>query len=124
MLPPQLEHTAGKLVQLALLVQPAQLIVLTVGIVVAALRASKLIARNQHRRALRQEQRREQVPPLARAQQAHLWILAWALCPAIPRVLVIVAVLVALAVGVVVLVIVADEIAEGKAVVCGDEVDA
>ena len=45
------------------------LVVLAVGVVVALLRAAELVARQQHRRALRQEQRRQHVAHLALAQR-------------------------------------------------------
>mmetsp|Transcript_26266 Transcript_26266/g.42107 ORF Transcript_26266/g.42107 Transcript_26266/m.42107 type:complete len:329 (+) Transcript_26266:759-1745(+) len=44
--------------------------------------------------------------------------------PAVPRLVVLLSIVVVLAVGVVVLVVVADEVAQGETVVCGDEVDA
>ena len=52
-------------------VDPAQLVVLAVGIVVAALGAAEFVAGEQHRHALRQEHRSEQVARLARAQRQH-----------------------------------------------------
>ena len=41
--------------------EPADLVVLAVGVVVAALRARELVAHQQHRHALRKQQRRQQV---------------------------------------------------------------
>ena len=52
-------------------VDPADLVVLAVRIVVAALRAAELVARLQHRHALRHQQRREHVADLALAQLGH-----------------------------------------------------
>ena len=52
-------------------VEPRQLVVLAVRVVVAALRAADLVAGQQHRRALRQEERREQVALLAPSQRVH-----------------------------------------------------
>ena len=52
-------------------VEPGDLVVLAIGVVVAALRAAELVAGQQHRHALRQEQRREQVArPGARAARS------------------------------------------------------
>ena len=53
-------------------VEPRHLVVLAVGVVVAALRAAELVAGEQHRHALREEQRREQVSLLAFAQGLQL----------------------------------------------------
>ena len=50
-------------------VDPADLVVLAVGVVVAALRAIQLVARQQHRHALREEQRGQHVAHLAAAQR-------------------------------------------------------
>ena len=102
-------------------VEPAQLVVLAVGVVVSP--ARHLVAHADHRHALREEQGGEEVAHLARAEgedggssvgpstpqfQLRLW------SP--------VAVLVA--VRLVVLAVVAHEVVEGEAVVGGHEVDA
>ena len=50
-------------------VEPGDLVVLAVGVVVAALGAADLVAAEQHRHALRQEQRGEEVALLPRAQR-------------------------------------------------------
>ncbi len=52
-------------------VHPADLVVLAVRVVVAPLRAAELVARQQHRRALRQQQQGEEVARLPRAQGEH-----------------------------------------------------
>src|SRR5207244_375001 len=75
------------------------------------------------RNALREEQRREEVALLPRAQLVHGGIVRWAFHAAIPRTVVVRPVLVSLAVRVVVLLVVGDEVAKGEAVVRGDEVD-
>jgi hypothetical protein len=49
-------------------VQPADRVVLAVGVVVAGLGAAELVAAEEHRDALRQQQRREEVAALAGAQ--------------------------------------------------------
>ena len=51
-------------------VDPRQRVVLRVRVVVAALRASELVAHREHRRAARQQQRREQVADVAAARRA------------------------------------------------------
>ena len=104
-------------------VEPRDLVVLAPRVVVAALRAAPLVAAEQHRHALREQQRREEVPLLARAQRVDRRIVGRPLGPAVPRAVVVGAVLVALAVRLVVLLVVRDEVAQREAVVRGDEVD-
>ena len=104
-------------------VVPAGGVVLAVGVVVPALGATELVAAGEHRRALRQQQGREEVALLPRAELVHALVGGRSLEAAVPRLAVVVAVLVAFAVRVVVLVVVADQIAQGEAVVRGDEVD-
>ena len=68
-------------------VEPGDLVVLALGVVVAALRAPDLVAAEQHRHALREQQRREQVALLPRAQRDDLRIVGRALDAAVPRAL-------------------------------------
>ena len=105
-------------------VDPRQVVVLAVGVVVAALGAAQLVARQQHGDALREEQRGQQVPHLPVAQRHHLGVVGLALDAVVPGLVVVGAVAVALAVGVVVLALVGDEVVQREAVVRGDEVDA
>ncbi len=77
----------------------------------------------QHRHALGEEERREEVPALALPQRAHGVVVGGALDAAVPGVVVVGAVLAALAVGLVVLLVVRDEVGQGEPVVRGDEVD-
>src|SRR3712207_6925048 len=46
-------------------------VVLTPSVVVAALRAARLVARDEHRHALREQERREEVSLLPRAHRVH-----------------------------------------------------
>src|SRR5688572_24060883 len=105
-------------------VDPGDLVILAVGVVVALLRAAELVACEQHRRALREQQRAEHVLHLALAQAADRLYLGRPLDAVVPRAVVRVAVLVLLAIRLVVLLVVADEVVEREAVVRGDEVDA
>ena len=105
-------------------VVPGHLVVLAVAVVVAVLRAPDLVAAEQHRHALRQQQRREEVALLARAQRETRACLVGALDAAVPGAVVAFAVAVVLAVRLVVLVVVRHQVAQREAVVRGDEVDA
>ena len=64
-------------------VEPGDLVVLAIRVVVARLRVAELVAREQHRHALRQEQRGEEVAHLARAQRVHAGVVGRALGAAV-----------------------------------------
>ena len=83
--------------------EPADFIVLTIGIVVAVLRPAKLVAAANHRHALREEQRREHVAALLATQRVDFFVIGRPFGAAIPRMIIIVAVVVILAVRLVML---------------------
>ena len=105
-------------------VDPADLVILAIGVVVALLGSRKLVAGEQHRCALRQQQSAEEVAPLTGAQRIDVLVVGRAFDPAIPRAVVGVAVLVVLAVRLVVPLVVGDQIVEREPVMGGDEIDA
>src|SRR5690606_13234704 len=92
--------------------------------VVALLGATELVASGDHRRALREQQRGEQVALLALAQLHDRGIVRRPFVAMVPGQVVRMAVAIAFGVGLVVLVVVADEVVQGETVVRGDEVDA
>ena len=104
-------------------VEPGDLGVLAPAVVVAALGAPELVAAEQHRRALGEQQRGQEVALLARAQREDLGVVGRPLDAAVPGPVVVGPVAVALLVGLVVLLVVGDEVGEREAVVGGDEVD-
>ena len=103
---------------------PRERAVLAVRVVVPPLRAPPLVAVEQHRRALREQERRHDVPRLPRPQLQDLGVVGRPLDAAVPRAVVVGAVAVPLPVRLVVLVVVRDEVRQGEAVVGRDEVDA
>ena len=124
----QPHHRAGELEERLLVlaevpVDPRDLVVLAVGVVVALLGAAELVAVADHRHALAEQDRGEEVADLAVAQREDPAVLRRALGAAVPGAVVVVTVVVALAVGLVVLLVVRDEVVEGEAVVRGNEVD-
>ena len=124
---PELEQVGGELDEVlvrGLPVDPADGGVLRVDVVVARLRASELVAVRDHRHALAQQQRREEVPLPLGAQGVHRRVVRRPLGPGVPRAVVALAVVVVLAVGLVVLLVVGDQVVQREAVVRGDEVDA
>ena len=105
-------------------VHPGERAVVAVGVVVAELRAAQLVAVREHRDALREGERREQIALHARAQRQHRRVVARALDARVRAPVGVRAVAILLAVGFVVLALVAHEIAQREAVVAGDEVHA
>ena len=104
-------------------VEPGDLVVLAPGVVAAALRAAHLVAAEQHRRALGEDQRGEEVAALALAGGHDGGVVGRPLDAHVPGAVVVRPVLVVLEVGLVVLLVVGDEVVEREAVVGGDEVD-
>ena len=108
----------------ALPVEPGDLVVLAVGVVVAALGVAELVAVPSIGTPVLSSSvvisARRRVQP----QPQHLRVVGRALDAAVPRAVVVGAVAVLLAVGLVVLEVVGDQVGEGEPVVRGDEVDA
>src|SRR3954454_5921150 len=128
--PAQRDHLAEEPEDVALLlareipVEPADLVVLAVGVVVALLRAADLVAGDEHRRPLREEQDRSEVLDLSLAERIDPRGVRRAFHAVVPADVVVHPVTVALAVRIVVLRVVRDEVVEGETIVGGDEVDA
>ena len=81
------DEAAGERVQLArplveLPVDPAELVVLAVGVVVAVLGAADLVAGHQHRHAVGEEQRREEV---ARCRSRSAFTAGSSVSPSTPQ---------------------------------------
>src|SRR5687767_15171448 len=104
-------------------IHPRDLVVLAIGVVVAALRAPHLVAGEEHGHSLRKEQRRKEVAFLPLAQRDDAFVVGFPLHAVVPGIVVVGAIAVVLAVGLVVLGVVADEIVERETVVGSDEVD-
>src|SRR5690606_33139840 len=83
-------------------VDPGDLVVLRIGVVVALLGAPHLVALLQQRHPARQQQRRQQRPHVALAGRDDGRVVGFALAPAVPRGIVVVAVAIILAIGLVV----------------------
>ena len=129
MILPELNQLPSELEELILFfitlpVEPADLVVLAISVIVAVLRPAPLVASGQHRHALRKKKRRQEIPALALAQRVDLRVIRWAFDPAIPRLIVVVAVAVLVAVQLVVLFVVADQIDQREPIVGSDEIDA
>src|SRR5271165_1869837 len=104
-------------------VDPGNFVILAVRIVVAPLRTAELIARLQHRHALREEQGGQKVAHLALAQSAYGLIARRPFDAAIPAQIVVVTVGIVFQIGLIVALVVGDQIGEREAVVRRDEVD-
>src|SRR5690349_7642645 len=105
-------------------VEPAYLVILAIGIIVAPLSATHFVAHLEHRRTNRREQDYNEVFYLAASQPLDLGILSWTFDPTVPGEVVVRPVRVAFAVRLVVLGAVRDQIAQREAVMTGHKVDA
>src|SRR5207249_11803938 len=103
-------------------VDPRQRGILTIAIVVAFLRVTHLIARQEHGHALREQECRQEIELLPLTELVYALIAGWTFDAAIPTHVVIVAIAVFFAVRFVVFALVADQIGEGEAVVAGYKV--
>ncbi len=104
-------------------VKPGNGVVLTVGVVVAALGVAKFIAGFQKRRTLTQQQQKQGVANLFCTEFHDLPLAGGAFHAAVPAEVVIRAVPVSLAVGLVVLAVIGDQIRQRKTVGMGHIVD-
>src|SRR5580765_3180772 len=105
-------------------VEPTDLVVLTIGVVVAGLCPSPLIAAAEHRHALGKKQCREKIATLPVAQIVNVPIIGRTFHAAIPRLIIAVAVAVFVVVQLVVLFVVADQIGQRESIMGCNEVDA
>ena len=105
-------------------VDPADLVVLAISVVVAALAVADLVAGKKNRNALREQQARELIRAKLPAERQDFRIVSRPFVSAIVAEIVVGAVAVVLAVGFVVLLVVDDEIRQREAVMDGDVIDA
>ena len=117
----ELEQSDGLEVEVP--IDPGEFVVLAVDVVVALLGSPEFVSVREHRHALGQQKRREEIADLAVAQHFDRLVVGRALCAAVPRAVVRFAVVAALQVRVVVLLVVRNEVAHSEAVVGDDEVD-
>src|SRR5260370_5308664 len=103
---------------------PARFVILAIGIVVTGLRVADLIASQDQRQALRQQQTGELVSAQLTTKRCYLGIVGRAFMAAIGAVVLVGAVAIALAIGLVVFFVVAEQILEREAVMHGDVIDA
>ena len=104
-------------------VQPGDLVVLAVRIVVAVARVPEFIAGEEHGRPPAAHEHGAGVLDHAEAQRQDIRIVRFALCAAVPAVVVIEAVGIVPAVGLVVLYVIAVQVVQGEPVVAGQEID-
>ena len=104
-------------------VHPADLVVLTIRVVVAALRVADLVAGQDQRHALRQHERRQLIAAQEKSMLQNRGVVGRSLDAAVEAVVVVGAVAIVFLVRLVVLVLVADQIGEREAVVDGDMID-
>ena len=118
----EIAEDVGILLQIAP-IEPRYLVVLAIGVVVALLGITHLIARQHHGDALADHQHGDGILHLTVAQADDGSIVGFALATTIPAVVMVFAVSVVLAIGLVMFFVIRDEVHERKAVVSRDEVD-
>src|ERR687892_2175523 len=118
------EVTPSSLLVGQLPMEPGELVILAIRVVVPLLRLAELVAGQEHGDALRHHQRRQEIALLLPAQGVDGGIVGWALGPTVPTVVLIGAVLVLVAIRVVMLVIVTDQVVQREAVMASDKIDA
>ena len=105
-------------------IHPANLVILAIGVVVAVLAVADLVARQQQRYALREEQACELITLSPPAHRENRRIVGYTFHAAIGAQIIVRSIAIVFAVGQIVLVLVADQVFEREAVVHGDVIDA
>ena len=105
-------------------IEPGDLVVLTVRIVVTSLRPTHFIAHHEHRYSLAEQQGRQHIFDLTNTNGFDVLLFAWAFDTVVVAVVVVVSISISLTVGIVVLVFVAYQIVHGKAVMGRHKVNA
>ena len=119
--PRQIAHKTNQALIGTRPIQPRQRIILRIRIVIALLRAAKLIAGHQHRCATREQQRRQHRRYVGAAQLFNR-LVRFAFHAVIPTVIFIVAVAVIFTVGMIVFAFKRRDVAQGHTVMCGNKI--
>src|SRR6266496_2735716 len=115
------EQTGVLLYQLP--IEPTDLVILAVGIVIALLRSSNFITGKDHRNALRKHKYGHTILDLTLAQGPNCCIIRLPFHATIPTHIIIAAIPVVFTVGLIVLVVIGHQIIQGEAIMTGDEID-
>ena len=105
-------------------IEPRDLVVLTVGIVVALLGVAHLVAREYHGDTLTDHQQGDGVFHLTVTQGVDVGVVRWTLATTVPTVVMVLAIAVVFAVGLVVLVVIRHKVHQRETVMRRDEVHA
>src|SRR5215472_1367981 len=105
-------------------IEPADLVILAVGVVVSLLCASDFIAGHKHGDPLGEQKNSRKILDLALAQCLNVRIVGLPFNTAIPAQIIVVAVPIAFAIGFVVFIVVRHQVIERKSIMGGDEIDA
>src|SRR5580704_7486477 len=127
--PPKGDHSLCEAMDIFVLfqqapVKPADLVILTIGIIIAALGSAKLIAAEQHGNPARDEQGQKEILDQSVAHALDTGILARPFHPAIVAVVGIRSIAIELAIFGIVFLLVADQVVQCEAVMGGHEVEA
>ena len=128
MLPAEADHIFTELIVLLVLlpvspVQPGNLVILTVGIVIAKLGIQEFIPRNEHGRSTAAHQASKGILCKLVRELQHIFIFGIALYATVPASVVIGPVRIVPAVILIMLLIIGIEITKGKTVMAGDKIN-
>src|SRR4029453_14153251 len=126
--PPEMdERTHAFIPRLLLLrefpVEPRQLVVLAISIIIALLTMAEFIASQKHRHALGQQQGGHEVAHLLPTQGPNARIVSRTFNATVPAIVVIGPILIILAIRFVVLLVITDQVVQRKAVVAGNKIN-
>ena len=105
-------------------VEPRNLIVLTIGVVIALLRVAHLIARQHHGYTLAHHEHGDGIFHLLVTQAVDVGIIAFSLAATVPTVIMVFAIAIVLTVGFIMLFVIRHEVHHRKTIVCRNEVHA
>jgi len=105
-------------------VDPADVVVLTIGIVVAPLAPTELVASQQHRRAEREKESGQKVALLPQAPAAYPGVVGWTFGAEVRAVVIVGSILISLPIRGVVFFAIAHQVLKGEAIMACDEIDA
>ena len=96
--------------------RPGYLVILAVSVVITLLGTPAFVTAAQHRHALREKKRAEEIPLLSAPKSVDLWILRRTFGPTVPRLIVVVAVLIVFAVRLVMFIVVGNQVRQSLAI--------
>src|SRR5262245_23240417 len=105
-------------------IEPGQLVILAISIVITLLTMANLVTGKEHRHTLGQQQSGHEVAHLLPTQGPNGWIISRTFDSTVPTVVVIGPILIIFAIRFIVLLVITDQVVQRETVVAGNEIDA